>query len=70
MHGARVHRRKNVRELDGSTLIGAESLVPRADREAVTLNASGVESLDEYSVRQLIEFFEILDRWDRETHGS
>ena len=69
MHGARVHRRKNVRELDGSTLIGSESLAPRAARVAGTLDTP-VAVLDEYSVRQLSEFFKTLDRWDREAHGN
>jgi hypothetical protein len=38
--------------------------------EAGTLGASRLESLDDYSVRQFLEFFEILDRWDREAHGN
>ena len=41
-----------------------------AAREAGALNASDLESLDEYSIRQLIEFFQILHRWDREAHGN
>jgi hypothetical protein len=44
------------------------SLSTRGDREAGARDAS--EFLEEYSVRQLIEFFEILDRWDREAHGN
>ena len=46
------------------------SLSPSDDREADALNVSNLESLDDYSVRQLLEFFEILDRWDREAHGN
>jgi hypothetical protein len=46
------------------------SLSPSGDREAGALGASGLESLDDYSIRQLLEFFEILDRWDREAHGK
>lgn len=46
------------------------SLKPSGDREAGALNASDPELLDDYSVRQLLEFFEILDRWDREAHGT
>jgi len=46
------------------------SLSPSGDREAGALDASSLESLDDYSVRQLLKFFEILDRWDREPHGT
>ena len=46
------------------------SLSPSVDREAGALDASNLESLDDYSVRQLLEFFEILDRWDRKAHGK
>jgi hypothetical protein len=45
-------------------------LNPSGAREAGVLDASNLESLDDYSVRQLLEFFEILDRWDREAHGT
>ncbi len=46
------------------------SLKPSVDRDAGALDACNLESLDDYSVRQLLEFFEILDRWDREAHGK
>jgi hypothetical protein len=39
-------------------------------REAGTLNAPNAELLDDYSTRQLIEFLETLDQWDREAHGN
>ncbi len=38
--------------------------------EVGALDASNLESFDENSVRQLLDFFEILDRWDREAHGK
>jgi hypothetical protein len=46
------------------------SLSPSGGREAGALDAFSVASVDDYSVRQLLEFFEILDRWDREAHGT
>ena len=38
-------------------------------RAADALNSSPTETLSEYEIRQFIEFFTILDRWDREAHG-
>ena len=38
-------------------------------REAGTLEARTVDSLSDDDVHQFIEFFKILDRWDREAHG-
>jgi hypothetical protein len=35
------------------------------EREALAL-----ESVDEESIRQIISFFELLDRWDREAHAN
>ncbi len=46
------------------------SLSPSINRAAGALDASDIDALDEYSIRQLLELFEILDRWDREAHGS
>jgi hypothetical protein len=39
-------------------------------READTLNDSPDRELSEYETQQFIEFFTILDRWDREAHGN
>ena len=46
------------------------SISPSVSREAGTLNAPNAELLDDYSTRQLIEFLETLDQWDREAHGN
>lgn len=39
-------------------------------REAGALDARTADSLTDDDVRQIIEFFTILDRWDREAHGT
>jgi hypothetical protein len=39
-------------------------------RVAAALDVPSVDKLDDYSIRQFIEFFTILDRWDREAHGN
>ncbi len=44
---------------------GAGSPAITREREALAL-----DSFDDTSVRQLIEFFELLDRWDREAHAN
>jgi hypothetical protein len=44
---------------------GCGDSVPASDeREALAL------SFDDFSISQLREFFELLDRWDREAHGT
>ncbi len=43
------------------------------EREALTLNSSPdnfAECFDESAIRELIECFELLDRWDREAHAN
>lgn len=39
------------------------------EREALALSPS-VDAFDESAIRQLIEFFELLDRWDQEAHAN
>lgn len=39
------------------------------EREALAPNPSA-DAFDESAIRQLIEFFELLDRWDREAHAN
>jgi hypothetical protein len=34
------------------------------------LNARSAASLSDDDIQQFIEFFKILDRWDREAHGN
>lgn len=46
------------------------SLTPSVDRAAGALDAVAVDFLDDYSILQLISFFEMLDRWDREAHAN
>ena len=46
------------------------SRTPSVEREAVALDAVGPDLLDQDSIQQLISFFEMLDRWDREAHAN
>ncbi len=51
---------------------GQSSAITR-EREALALSSppeNPVESFDESAIRELIEFFELLDRWDREAHAN
>jgi len=44
---------------------------PTSDpREAGALDVRTADSLSEDDLHQIIEFFTILDRWDREAHGT
>jgi len=44
---------------------------PTSDpREAGALDARTANSLSDDDIQQFIEFFTILDRWDREAHGT
>jgi hypothetical protein len=38
-------------------------------REAGTLQLHQGMTLDEHSIRQIIDFFNTLDRWERAQHG-
>jgi hypothetical protein len=38
--------------------------------EAGALDARTADALSEDDLQQIIEFFTILDRWDREAHGT
>lgn len=52
---------------------GAGGPARMREREALTFNSSHEsfpQSFDEQAIRQLIEFFELLDRWDREAHAN
>lgn len=46
------------------------SLTQSVECEAVALDASSPDYLDEQSIQQLISFFETLDRWDREANAN
>ena len=46
------------------------SSIPGVEREAFALDAVPSGSFDDYSIQQLISFFEMLDRWDREAHAN
>ena len=46
------------------------SRIPGVVREAFALDAVCSDSLDDHSIQQLISFFEMLDRWDREAHAN
>lgn len=48
---------------------GAGSPAITREREALALNPSA-DAFDESAIQQLIEFFELLDRWDREAHAN
>ena len=48
--------------LDTSKTIGTS--------EAQALTARNADSLSDDDIQQIIEFFKILDRWDREAHGN
>ena len=72
---AGAHQPKNARGLGQSPNLDSRrealgSLSASVDREAGALDTFRIESLDDYSTRQYIEFFTILDRWDREAHGN
>jgi hypothetical protein len=56
--------------MSGREQAGAECEVhlPQLCEQAVT--APALPALDDFAVRQFLEFFAILDRWDREVHGS
>jgi hypothetical protein len=41
-----------------------------ATLEATALNARTADSLSDDDIQQFIEFFQILDRWDRAQHGN
>jgi hypothetical protein len=42
----------------------------RSFTEQSSSHASALGSLDESQIASLLEFFTILDRWDREAHGN
>ena len=46
------------------------SMVPSGEREAFALDAVPSESLSEIEIQSVIQFFTILDRWDREAHET
>ena len=51
---------------------GQSSALTR-EREALAPNSSAdnfAECSDDSAIRELIEFFEVLDRWDREAHAN
>jgi hypothetical protein len=53
-------------ELQREALDADRTSDPRA---AGTLDARSADSLSDDDIQQFIEFFKILDRWDREAHG-
>ena len=44
--------------------------VPSVEREAFALDVVPAESLSEIEIQAVIQFFTILDRWDREAHEA
>jgi hypothetical protein len=60
--GFKEHREAGLSQRKSGPMRGHE-MPASSEREALAL------SLDQTSIAQIIDFFSLLDRWDREAHG-